>query len=644
MKKTFTLVFLCLFFLPAFASHIVGGEMTYTYTGPGAGTALRYRITLRLYRDERCTDCAPMPGSVFIGIFNNDTRLQVPANALTLYHDVPKATESLLPITGYPACIANPPQVKFQEATYTFFVDLPENQEGYTAAYQTCCRIAPLANVVNVIGQGGGTGSTYACQVPGKKMLNTGYNSSPQFATGLSILCKGRPFTLDFSAQDPDATDSLVYYFCDAYDRGIARGANNQNPGPPSGSTPPQYETVRYHNGFTGTSPLGAGVTIDEATGIISGIAPANGRYVICVGINEYRHGKLIGYHRKDFIVTIDDCDFAGARLPEALVHCDGREVTLQNQHLSAQNRTYYWDAGPAGTSQQPVPTFRFPDTGTYTVKLVVNRGEDCRDSTTTQVKLYPGFTAQFEVAAACAGQPTLFTDASKTAFGEINYWSWDFGEGNSPAMGGGRKNAVHTYNAQGTYKARLVAGTSKGCRDTVYREVAVAGKPPLRVQFTDTLIAKGESVQLTAYGIGLFRWTPQTYLENGHTATPVVSPQQTTTYLVQLNDKGCLNTATVLVKVITGARIDVPNAFTPNKDGRNDLFRPITEGLAQLEYFRVFNRWGQLVYQTTTLGDGWNGSFKGREQPNDTYVWSVKATDLNGKQHFQKGTVVLIR
>ncbi|RYZ44822.1 MAG: gliding motility-associated C-terminal domain-containing protein, partial [Chitinophagaceae bacterium] len=107
----------------------------------------------------------------------------------------------------------------------------------------------------------------------------------------------------------------------------------------------------------------------------------------------------------------------------------------------------------------------------------------------------------------------------------------------------------------------------------------------------------------------------------------------------------GCADVASVGVKIFkTAPRVFVPSAFTPNGDGRNDVVRPIAVGLSNIEYFRIYNRWGQLVFETTINGKGWDGKIQGAPQGTETYAWIVKGQDFTGKTVFEKGTVTLIR
>jgi gliding motility-associated-like protein len=87
-----------------------------------------------------------------------------------------------------------------------------------------------------------------------------------------------------------------------------------------------------------------------------------------------------------------------------------------------------------------------------------------------------------------------------------------------------------------------------------------------------------------------------------------------------------------------------MPNAFTPNQDGLNDVFRPVMAGIAKLDFFRVFNRWGELVFATSEPGKGWDGTFRGGKQDTGTFVYVIEGVDYTGKVILRKGTVTLLR
>jgi gliding motility-associated-like protein len=164
-----------------------------------------------------------------------------------------------------------------------------------------------------------------------------------------------------------------------------------------------------------------------------------------------------------------------------------------------------------------------------------------------------------------------------------------------------------------------------------------------------DTSVVVGQPLQFNATGGVTYAWTPSTALSDDDIFNPIGlydgSFDSIRYKLVVRDENGCADSTTVRVKIFkTSPLIFVPSAFTPNADGRNDFFRPIAVGITKIEYFRVFNRWGQLVFSTTVNEQGWDGKIAGKEQGSGTFVWVVKGVDFTGKVVFAKGTVTLIR
>lgn len=115
--------------------------------------------------------------------------------------------------------------------------------------------------------------------------------------------------------------------------------------------------------------------------------------------------------------------------------------------------------------------------------------------------------------------------------------------------------------------------------------------------------------------------------------------------YLVRMTSTvGCLTIDTLLVNLNTAPVVFVPNAWTPNGDGHNDYLYPLTINITELKYFRVFNRWGQKVFETNILGTGWDGNFNGRPQPIDVYTWTVEAVGSGGYIYKNSGKSALLR
>lgn len=555
MKKIFRfLLILSGLFSTAQAAHITGGEMIYDYIGPGGSpNSKQYRITLYLFRDQNCPPpCAAMPANVFIGVFNNDNGIQV-IGTPGPYWDVPRSAEGPVAILPYPPCMTNPPALSYNAAIYTFLADLPDNLNGYTAAYQTCCRVNPLENVLNA--SGGQTGSTYSCTIPGTAQLGTGIDNCPRFFAGISVICQNKPFTINFSATDPDPEDSLAYEFIDAFNGGATTNSANVNPAPPSLFPPYDYGSVSYINGYTAIQPLGAAATLNSATGIITGIAPPQGKYVVCVVVKSYRSGVLLTVHRKDFIINVSDCDFAGSDPNPDLLTCDGFTYTFINQNTSPLNITYYWDFGVPGittdTSTLQSPSYTYPDTGTYTVKLVINRGLACSDSATTTRKVYPGFFPGFVTVGACYTSAIQFFDTTLTIYGNTNSWFWDFGDNSTLADTSHLKNPTYTYSTPGPKTVTLKVGSTKGCQKSYVKTITIIDKPIIILPFRDTLICSIDTLQLQSSSSGgIPTWTPNYRIINPNSYTPLVYPQVTTWYKISVNDQGCIGSDSVKVNV----------------------------------------------------------------------------------------------
>lgn len=157
-----------------------------------------------------------------------------------------------------------------------------------------------------------------------------------------------------------------------------------------------------------------------------------------------------------------------------------------------------------------------------------------------------------------------------------------------------------------------------------------------------ETSVDYGNSTVLHAFGIGTFLWSPDSSLSCDTCAYPIATPLTTTTYTVEITDmNGCK--ATDQVTIFFRGTLFVPNTFTPNGDGVNDRFYALTSEVSEL-HLLVFNRWGEQIFSTDQLDGAWDGTFKGKESPIDTYVWRVNCTETNGSKRTVYGHVNLVR
>lgn len=194
-----------------------------------------------------------------------------------------------------------------------------------------------------------------------------------------------------------------------------------------------------------------------------------------------------------------------------------------------------------------------------------------------------------------------------------------------------------------------IVVSNSSGCYDTV--DVLLTVQSPINVSAgPDTTVLYGVPIVLQGFanvGNVQWNWTPSDALVTGsNTLQPVatLSSPLYAFYLTATDSLGCVARDTVTVKVITTPTFFMPNAFTPNGDGLNDYFMPVDVGIQSTQYFRVFNRYGQLLFATTQKRHGWDGRFKGKTQNSGNYVWMIKGVGYNGKVVAMQGSVLLIR
>jgi len=215
-----------------------------------------------------------------------------------------------------------------------------------------------------------------------------------------------------------------------------------------------------------------------------------------------------------------------------------------------------------------------------------------------------------------------------------------------STLSNGALPNPLSTPPQTTTYSLSVI--DSNGCASLTQDQVVVTVTPPIIVKTnpSDTVVFSGDKFQLQASsGATSYSWSPGAGLSNPFIANPVLTVSSDVTFhIIATTPAGCRGDGKVNVKVFKGPEIYMPTGFTPNGDGKNDNFKPFTVGITNLNYFRVYNRWGQLIFSTAKLNDGWDGKVLGGEQPSGTYVWMVQGVARDGKVITKKGTVTLIR
>lgn len=364
------------------ATHIVGGNMTYKSIGGD-----RYEITLSLRRDCFLGGVdAPFDPIAHIGVFsaNGALLLNIGDNGLL---KIPYTGNDTLNPFIRSDCGFEGTQVCVQEAIYKGILTLPFRNGGYILAYQRCCRNETLANIVDPLR----TGATYWVHITQTALQQK--NSSPAFIQWPDVyICANKPLVFDHSAVDPDG-DSLVYELCLPN-----KGASFEQPNPPlynSQISPPPFPFVTWNAPYNLTNVMGGvPLAIDRNTGVLTATPNLVGQFLVGICVKEYRNGVLISEIKRDFQYNVRICSQPPKAFFDTPVEsCNGLEVKFTNNSLAAGNFRWYFDwpnQDPAFFSTEANPTFTYPESGIYTVKLRATRGSDgCFDSIIKPVSVF---------------------------------------------------------------------------------------------------------------------------------------------------------------------------------------------------------------------------------------------------------------
>jgi gliding motility-associated-like protein len=194
-----------------------------------------------------------------------------------------------------------------------------------------------------------------------------------------------------------------------------------------------------------------------------------------------------------------------------------------------------------------------------------------------------------------------------------------------------------------GSYSAQLV--NDLGCRAVTAPKNILIEVPQRGIRYPVKEAAANFPLQLEARDFANTLWNPGNNLSDPQLPKPLFTGTEDRLYTIRLTSLGgCVTIDTQLVKVYKEIDFYVPKAFTPNDDGLNDFLRPVAAGIKTVRFFRVYNRWGELLFDLGHDPLGWNGSYKGLAQPMQTVVWIAEGTGADGKLYRKKGTTVLIR
>lgn len=329
--------------------------------------------------------------------------------------------------------------------------------------------------------------------------------------------------------------------------------------------------------------------------------------------------------------------------LPAASVCSSPAVVNILNTSSGAIG--YNWNLGNSQTSTNNNPTVTYNTIGSYTITLIASNQLGCSDTASQTFNVYDKPIADMGPRPdVCVGNVILFDNNS---IGATSY-NWDFGDGFSSF----NENPAHAYALPGTYDVTLIVSNGSGCSDTAYvgNYVSVYPNPTAGFSLNPTAITTGSPVlTITSESLGNNACTY--YFTTGEVVTDcdaqlifasIDAGAYEVTQVVS-NEFGCLDTATQKFIVLPTASIYVPNAFTPNDDGENDIFFARGTGIKTF-LLLIYDRWGQIVATSENIESGWNAkNISGNKVKQDVYVWKIIARDINDELIKMNGRVTVI-
>jgi gliding motility-associated-like protein len=307
---------------------------------------------------------------------------------------------------------------------------------------------------------------------------------------------------------------------------------------------------------------------------------------------------------------------------------------------------SWLWHFADGDSSSVQNPQHTFDTTGVYNVQLIVATAHGCKDTVVVQVNLTPAspITVSSSITI-CKGSSTQLNATGGFAY------SWTPVTGlNNPIIPDPIANpdtttlynvTISTVGTLGDTCIRTLSTTVHILDPSLYSIFATADSDTI-IQGHSTTVHAITDTTLTV------TWRPSTGVSNVHSFNPTVTPDTTTTYTVSILDSvGCPKIALVTIYVMSEkcnvSDVFVPNAFTPNGDGQNDILYVRGREIKQI-YFAIYNRFGELVFETTDITKGWNGMYKGMKADPAVFAWYLTAKCFNGDGVEKKGNVTLIR
>jgi gliding motility-associated-like protein len=313
---------------------------------------------------------------------------------------------------------------------------------------------------------------------------------------------------------------------------------------------------------------------------------------------------------------------------------------------------SYSWDFGDGSTSTAKNPSHLYAAPGFYTVRLAVLTQLGCTDTLIKNNIIKIVQRPLIDI----SGDTVVCLNSSLTHSGiflipdtSFVTWRWTFPNGNTSTQ---QNPLSQTYKQVGTFTVTAYGTNSTGCIDTTQQTIIVNPLPVITIPNSITIQAGSPTTIPATYSnnVNAWLWSPATGLSCTDCSNPVAGPNFNTFYQVAATDvNGCMNVGSILVQVLCqNSNLFIPNTFSPNGDGSNDKFYPRGVGLDRVKVLRIFNRWGEVVFEKrdfpiNNAAAGWDGTYKGKKPQADVYVYQAEVFCQNGDIIKVNGNIALI-
>lgn len=395
---------------------------------------------------------------------------------------------------------------------------------------------------------------------------------------------------------------------------------------------------------------FGDGYTESSTTPNISHLYASYGYFLPKV-IMQDASGCIIPAQGIDTIpVTGAEANFG---FDKNLICSSGSVIFVDSTTFNDPVASYNWSFGDGSTSSQQNPVHQYNSSpGFYDVSLNIQTQSGCTDTFTkvNAIKIVQGPLIDI------VGDSVICVNSTLTHSGiflqsdtSVVTWYWNFPNGNTSLQ---QTPPAQTYNTVGNFNITAIATNSSGCQDTTIRNITVNPLPTVNLP-KQLIVPNSTAVNIPAtYSSNTtnWLWKPSTGLSCSDCPSPDVTAKIKTLYQVSFqDDNGCQNSGFVQVIVTCeNANLFIPNTFSPNGDGSNDVFYPRGTGLDRVKMFRVLNRWGEVVFEKKNFpvndpSSGWDGTYKGFKPQADVYIYQAQVFCENGEVITLNGNVALI-